>query len=76
VGTYTATLVNVPNKPATKHRQVRLDDDLWKDLGVVARNLDTDRSTIIREFVKWFLRRRGAQLPERPPASPSAHDSG
>jgi hypothetical protein len=58
----------VPNQPRTKGRSIRVDDPEWDDLGVLADSLGTDRSKLINEFLRWYLRRPGAKLPDRPPA--------
>lgn len=52
----------------TTNRAVRIPDDEWADLGTVAgaRN----RTQVIRDLVRWYLRRPGAKLPERPPREP------
>jgi hypothetical protein len=49
----------------TANRVIRLSDDDWEDLRVAAG--DKSRSQVLREFVHWYLRRRGAKLPARPP---------
>src|SRR5690606_25585370 len=28
------------------------------------------RTAVVREFIRWYLRRPGAKLPDRPPAGP------
>lgn len=28
------------------------------------------RARVLREFIRWYMRRPGAKLPERPPAGP------
>jgi hypothetical protein len=50
----------------TTNRVVRIPDGDWDDLGVRAglRN----RAAVLRALVAWYLRRPGAELPERPPA--------
>lgn len=53
----------MPDAPKTQHRSIRIDDDLWEELGRVA---EPDRATVIREFIRWYLRRPKAKLPERP----------
>lgn len=49
----------------TTNRVVRIDDPEWNDLGAAAG--ERNRAHVIREFVRWYLRRPGAKLPERPP---------
>ncbi|MCY0923237.1 MULTISPECIES: hypothetical protein [Streptomyces] len=56
------------NQPKTQHRSVRIDDADWADL--LTRG--GDRSAVIKQLVGWYLRRPGAELPERPPASAPA----
>lgn len=55
----------------TKHRSVRLEDDLWEQLAPAAKASGFDRSGVIRQFVRWYLRVPGAKLPQRPTAEPS-----
>jgi hypothetical protein len=57
----------VPNKPGTQHRSVRVSDEDWADLADVTTGIGTDRGTVIKQFIRWYLRRPGAKLPERPP---------
>lgn len=57
----------MPNAPKTKHRSVRIEDDDWTDLATRAPG--GDRSAAIKELVRWYLRRPGAELPERPAGS-------
>lgn len=52
----------------TKHRSVRLEDDLWDALDPAAKSVGYDRSGVIRQFVRWYLRVPGAKLPQRPSA--------
>jgi predicted transcriptional regulator len=59
----------VPNVPKTPHRQVRIDDDTWDELGDVARARGTDRSALIRDLIAWFLRRPNARPPKRAEAA-------
>jgi hypothetical protein len=56
----------VPNQPKTPGHNVRIPDDDWDALGEDAKTLGTDRSKIINQLVRWYLRRPGAELPERP----------
>jgi hypothetical protein len=50
----------------TKHRSIRLEDGLWGPLEPAARASGYDRSGVIRQFVRWYLRIPGAKLPQRP----------
>lgn len=59
----------VPNAPKTPSRPVRLDEEDWEALGEAALAQGANRSAVIREFVRWYLGRPGAELPERPAAS-------
>jgi hypothetical protein len=65
------TLGKVPNVPGTQHRSVRVSDEDWTDLGETASAADTDRAKVINSFIRWYLRRPGAELPERPATAPS-----
>ncbi|MCI3240267.1 hypothetical protein [Streptomyces spinosisporus] len=63
----------MPNAPKTPARQIRIGDQ-WYDFDEAAKALGTDRATLIREFISWFLRKPGAKMPERPPAGPWSAD--
>ena len=56
----------MPNQPKTPARAARLDDELWRELNQRAYELGSDRSSVIRELVRWWLRRPGAKMPARP----------
>lgn len=60
----------MPNAPKTKHRSVRIDDQDWTDLAEQAPG--GDRSAVIKDLVRWYLRRDGAELPDRPAEEKSA----
>ena len=60
------TLDRVPDKPKNKHRMVRFSDEDWAELGKLAEEAGADRSAILRQLAHWWMRRRGARLPERP----------
>ncbi|MFD6565350.1 hypothetical protein [Micromonospora profundi] len=49
----------------TPHRPIRVEGALWKQFGDVAGT--RNRSTIIRDFIAWYVRKPGAKLPARPP---------
>lgn len=50
----------------TPHRSIRLEKELWEPLDAAARANGLDRSGLIRQFVRWYLRVPGAKLPPRP----------
>ena len=60
------TLTRVPNQPKTPRRDIRVSDDDWADLGTHAAAAGTDRTKVIVAFIRWYLHRPGATLPERP----------
>jgi hypothetical protein len=54
----------MPNAEAhTPRHAIRVDDDLWDRFGVAA---GRDRSAVLREFMRWYLRESKARLPKRP----------
>lgn len=60
-------LGRVPNQPKTQHRSVRVEDDDWSDAEEATGRMGTDRAKVINQLLRWYLRRPGARLPERPP---------
>ncbi|MBW8703731.1 hypothetical protein MBT84_29470 [Streptomyces sp. MBT84] len=54
----------MPNAPKTKHRSVRIEDQDWADLA--DRAPGGDRAAVIKDLLRWYLRRPDAELPERP----------
>ena len=65
--------LRMPNAPKTPARQVRIGDD-WYDLDDAAKAVDTDRAAVIRELIRWWMRKPGAKMPERPEAGPWSVD--
>lgn len=56
----------MPNAPKTSTKPIRIADEDWQDLGVVAEALGTDRSKLVNAFIRFYLRRPGARMPRRP----------
>ena len=54
----------------TTNRVVRIPDADWDDLGEHAG--ERNRANVLRALIAWYLRRPGAELPERPPAKGTA----
>ncbi|WP_406055818.1 hypothetical protein OG462_07905 [Streptomyces sp. NBC_01077] len=50
----------------------RVADDEWEPFLAATKAMNPDgrspRGKVLREFVRWYMRRPGAKLPERPPA--------
>lgn len=55
----------MPGK-GTERQTIRIPLDLWKHFGEVATENDADRSLLVRQFIAWYIRERGAKLPPRP----------
>lgn len=53
----------MPNQPKTPIQRFRLDAELWQRFGDIAR---PNRSAVLVEFVRWYVRERGAAMPKRP----------
>jgi predicted GIY-YIG superfamily endonuclease len=57
-----------PGKPKNKHRMIRFSDEDWADFGVLAEQMGSDRSALLRDLAHWWLGHKGAARPKRPPA--------
>jgi hypothetical protein len=64
----------MPNRPRTQHRSVRVSDEDWADLKTATQAAGSDRGTVIKQLIRWYLRRPGARLPERPTLEPRSAD--
>lgn len=46
----------------------------WEPFGEATKAMHptgrSPRAAVIRQFIRWYMRRPGAKLPERPPAGP------
>lgn len=57
----------VPTNPShTPIQRFRLDLTVWVKLGHAAKAAGTNRSQLLGEFARWYVRERGARMPERP----------
>lgn len=52
----------------TPLRNLRIEDELWDRFEEATTALGTDRSTWLREAIRWCLREPGAKAPRRPAA--------
>lgn len=59
-------LAVVTGKGTTRH-SIRIEDDLWAVLERDAARMGSDRSTVLREFARYYTRQPGARMPKRPP---------
>jgi hypothetical protein len=66
------TLASVTGKSGrgTARQTIRVDEESWEEFGAASESVGTDRSALIRDFMRWFVRKPGAKLPKRP-AAPS-----
>jgi hypothetical protein len=56
-------------RPATGQTfvaRVRVKLTKWKRFEYAAQAQGTDRSKVLNDFIDWYLRERGAVMPERP----------
>lgn len=60
-------------------RRFRAPDDEWEPFGAATRAVHPEgrspRARVIREFIRWYMRRPGAKLPERPAEGPWSRSS-
>lgn len=50
----------------TPQRTVAVEDEDWDELDAASRQAGYQRAMVIRAFIRWYLRRPGAKLPQRP----------
>ena len=58
---------DMPNAPKTPARQIRIGDE-WYEFDAAAKSMGTERASVVREFIAWYLRKPGAKMPKRPDA--------
>jgi hypothetical protein len=56
----------VPEDDWDKVRTLRCPDDLWKDFGAAATEDGTDRSALLKRFMRAYLDGPRARMPRRP----------
>ncbi|MDQ8707579.1 hypothetical protein RCO28_34675 [Streptomyces sp. LHD-70] len=58
-----------------KQRVLRgIDDELTADFDAATQRASSDRSKVTRQLWEWYVRRDGAELPQRPAAPQQAAD--
>ncbi|WP_435589826.1 hypothetical protein [Micromonospora aurantiaca (nom. illeg.)] len=45
---------------------IRVPENLWTAFGEATEAAGTDRSAVLREFIRWYVREHGAKTPQRP----------
>jgi hypothetical protein len=56
----------VPQPDNKTTRQVRIELDLWQAFGEATKTMNSDRSSVMRAFMRWYAHQPGATLPPRP----------
>ena len=56
------TLGPMPSK-GTDRRTIRVDPELWDEFGVATESWKDGRSGVLREYMRWFLKKPQAFLP-------------
>jgi len=54
----------------TPPRQMRIPDDEWFPFEEAAKSQGKTRAAVVREFMRWYMRRPGAPAVKRPDAGP------
>lgn len=67
------TLIPVTGKGTSRHT-IRAEDALWDEFDAAAKLLDSDRSTLLRDYMAWVLRKPDARPPRQVPASKASND--
>lgn len=62
----TLTGVTGRSGKGTARQTIRVDEVLWDRFADAATTAGNDRSALLREFMRWFIREPGAKLPKRP----------
>lgn len=57
---------NVPTRGSKHHTFRGLSDEDWDDFATATKRQNIDRSTVIRDFIRAYLRRPGARMPKAP----------
>jgi metal-responsive CopG/Arc/MetJ family transcriptional regulator len=52
----------------TARQTIRVDETLWEEFGEAAARLNSDRSTLVRDYIGWVLRKPEAKEPRQVPA--------
>jgi hypothetical protein len=50
----------------TPHAGIRVPEALWQRFAELAEQVGTDRSTLLRAWIRWYVGEPGAVAPKRP----------
>jgi hypothetical protein len=50
----------------TPQRTLVVEPEDWDELQIAAKAVGSNRATVLRQFIKWYIRRPGARMPQRP----------
>lgn len=53
----------------TPTRPIRIEPTLWEQFGQATATAGADRSGVLRDFIRWYVREPGGKLPRRPEAT-------
>lgn len=48
--------------PGTQRTAIRIEPELWERFGELA---EPNRSQVLRDFIRWYVREKGVTLPRR-----------
>lgn len=57
--------------PGKSRKAVRMDDDLWERFGQATEAAGLDRSTVLRDFVIWYVDETDRVTYRRPAPKPA-----
>lgn len=61
----------MPNAPKTPIQRFRLDTEPWQRFGEMTTEEGTDRSSVLRQFVLWYIGTPKVAAVRRPKAGPA-----
>lgn len=51
----------------TARQTMRIPEDLWEQFEAARKRAGAkDRSEVVRDFIRWYVREAGAKMPKRP----------
>lgn len=57
----------MPPETHTQPRQIRIPGHLWQAFAQATAYNNTERSAVIRDFIRWYTHQPGSTLPLPPP---------